>query len=187
MRPIVFLDRDGVLNECGLDRSGTPCPPRTLNELRLLPGVRRACRLLKDCGYRLVVVTNQPDVARGTQSREEVESINASVARALDIDEVAVCWHDDADRCGCRKPQPGLLRQAAADSAVDLSSCFMVGDRWKDIEAGKRAGCRTALVGDGYGEPGGGSPDFVALSLLEVARWIASLAATRTDAERGER
>jgi D-glycero-D-manno-heptose 1,7-bisphosphate phosphatase len=171
---IVFLDRDGVLNCCRESKGGQPLPPRSLEELTLLPGVSEACRLLKSLGYRLVVVTNQPDVARGTQSRQTVEAINAWVAETLGLDEVRVCWHDDADACACRKPSPGLLEQAAAAADVELSDCYMVGDRWRDVEAGNRAGCTTILVGDGHGERFSSAPAHRAASLLEIARWIAS-------------
>jgi D-glycero-D-manno-heptose 1,7-bisphosphate phosphatase len=174
MSAIVFLDRDGVLNRCRDAAAGPPLPPRSLSELRLLPGVRRACRLLRDRGYSLVAVTNQPDVARKTQSRAEVEAMNAWIAEALELDDIRVCWHDDDDGCECRKPKPGLLQQAAVTAGVDLNGCFMVGDRWRDIEAGNRAGCTTALIGDGYGETFRSPPNYRARSLLEVAQWITS-------------
>lgn len=174
MSAIVFLDRDGVLNRCRMATGGVPLPPSSLSELELLPGVRRACALLKTQGYKLVVATNQPDVARGAQSRDVVEAINARIAAVLGLDDVRVCWHDDADSCECRKPKPGLLQQAAAHAGVALSDCTMVGDRWRDIEAGKRAGCMTALVGDGYGERFKCSPDYRAANLLDVAYWITS-------------
>lgn len=181
MSAIVFLDRDGVLNRCREVPDGPPLPPRSLSELEFLPGVKRACTLLKACGYKLVVATNQPDVARGTLSRKAVEVINARVAATLNLDEVRVCWHDDSDSCECRKPRPGLLEQAAAHAGVALSDCTMVGDRWRDIEAGKRAGCLTALVGDGYGEHFRFSPDYRAESLMEAAYWITSTTQRRGD------
>jgi len=121
-----------------------------------------------------VAVTNQPDVARKTQSRAEVEAMNAWIAEALELDDIRVCWHDDEDGCQCRKPKPGLLQQAAVTAGVDLNGCFMVGDRWRDIEAGNRAGCTTALIGDGYGETFCSPPNYRARSLLEVAQWITS-------------
>lgn len=174
MSPIVFLDRDGVLNRCRERRGGPPVPPRALSELRLLPGVNDACTMLKSHGYRLVVVTNQPDVARGVQSKETVEAINAQVAASLPLDDIRVCWHDDRDRCGCRKPEPGLLTQVVNAENANINECFMVGDRWRDIEAGWRAGCVTTLIGDGYGESFESKPHFQAESLLDAAQWITS-------------
>lgn len=182
MRPIVFLDRDGVLNRCLVDTSGTPVPPRGVGEIELLGGVEEACALLSRHGYRLVAVTNQPDVARGKQERAVVEEINEWLTSRLPLEDVRVCWHDDADGCDCRKPSPGLLLAAAEDAGVDLAECVMVGDRWRDIEAGRRAGCRTALVGTGYGEQLLSVPDFAAESLLEVALWITSSKSTEEGA-----
>src|SRR3989338_8918354 len=142
MRRGVFLDRDGVLNRAFV-RDGKPYPPSTLAELEILPGVPEALALLRAEGFRLVVVTNQPDVARGTQTRKTGELLHAALLARLPLDEFRVCYHDDADHCACLKPAPGLLLQAAQELELDLASCFMVGDRWRDIEAGRRAGCTT--------------------------------------------
>src|SRR5580700_6019682 len=138
MNRAVFLDRDGVLNRAFL-QGGVPSPPRGPDEVEILPGVAEACRLLRRAGYVLIVVTNQPDVARGRQRREVVDAINQVVRRAVDVDDVRVCFHDDVDACSCRKPAPGLLLEAGREWQIDLSSSFMVGDRWRDIEAGRRA------------------------------------------------
>ena len=163
----VFLDRDGVLSEVVV-RDGRPYPPPRLEDLRIYPDVRDSLRRLKDAGFVLVVVTNQPDVARGTQSRETVEAMNARLADALPLDEIRVCYHDDADDCDCRKPKPGLL---TAQPDYDRSRSFMVGDRWRDVEAGRRAGCRTVLIDRGYAEPSV-PPDARVGSLTEAVDWI---------------
>jgi len=141
----VFLDRDGTLIRA-FTIGGVSVPAHEQAEVEFLPGVADALWELKQAGFYLIVVTNQPDVARGTQSRETVEAINALVARTLPIDDIACCFHDDSDRCQCRKPSPGMLIEAAAKHRLDLASSFMVGDRWRDIEAGQRAGCTTLLV-----------------------------------------
>lgn len=151
MTRAVFLDRDGVLNRAFL-RDGVSSPPQGPDEVEILPGAAEACHLLRQAGYLLIVVTNQPDVARGHQSREVVEAINRAILSTVDVDDVRVCFHDDDDACRCRKPAPGLLLDAGRDWHVDLSASFMVGDRWRDIEAGRRAGCQTVLVGDGPDE-----------------------------------
>lgn len=169
--PAVFLDRDGVINR-SIVRDGLPFAPDTLEELEILPGVADALARLRAAGFRLVVTTNQPDVARGLQRREVVESINAALAAALPLDEFRVCYHDDADGCDCRKPQPGLLLAAAAEGHLDVAASFMVGDRWRDIEAGRRAGCRTIFVDHGYTERRPDAPDFTAGSLAAAADWI---------------
>ncbi len=111
MKTAVFLDRDGVLNRAFL-RGGVLQPPQSPDEVEMLPGVAEACRLLQQAGYVLVVVTNQPDVARGQQRREVVEAINRVVLSAVSVDDVRVCYHDDVDACDCRKPAPGMILAA---------------------------------------------------------------------------
>ena len=168
----VFLDRDGVLNRTIL-RHGKPHPPATLEELEILPGVPQALADLKECGFLLLVVTNQPDVARGTQRRATVESLHAALTKNLPIDDFFVCYHDDPDNCDCRKPKPGLLLQAAARYDLDLSSSYLIGDRWRDIDAGHAAGCATVWIDAGYTERGPSSPPAARVkSCLEAARWI---------------
>jgi D-glycero-D-manno-heptose 1,7-bisphosphate phosphatase len=152
MKRAVFLDRDGVLNRAFL-RGGVLNPPQSPHEVEILPGAAEACRLLRQAGYVLIVVTNQPDVARGRQCREAVEAINRAVLSAVGVDDVRVCYHDDVDACDCRKPSPGMILETGRVWRIDLSLSFMVGDRWRDIEAGRRAGCRTVLVGE-YEEEG---------------------------------
>jgi D-glycero-D-manno-heptose 1,7-bisphosphate phosphatase len=167
----VFLDRDGVLNRAVV-RSGKPYPPASANELEILPGVASALARLKAAGYALVVVTNQPDIARGTQRRDVVEAIHARLAATLPIDEFRVCPHDDRDACSCRKPKPGLLEAAAMAAGIDLGASFMVGDRWRDIEAGHAAGCRTIFIDYHYNELRPHAPDVIVRSLAEATDWI---------------
>jgi len=168
----VFLDRDGVLNEPFV-RDGVPRPPRGVEELVICPEVPGALALLKEAGYLLIVVTNQPDIARGTVTRASVNAINEALAAALPIDEFVMCAHDNADQCPCRKPKPGMVLDAAARHGVDLARSFLVGDRWRDIDCGAAAGVRTILIDRGYDErPPIHPPDFVAPSLAEAADWI---------------
>jgi len=175
LREAVFLDRDGVLNRAVV-RNGRPYPPATIAEFQIPPDVPSALEVLKAAGFLLIGVTNQPDVARGTQRREVVEAMNAALLAALPLHEMLVCYHDDRDGCECRKPLPGLLLQAAARHAIALSSSFMIGDRWKDVETGRRAGCATVLIEYGYAETGPRrpGPDHIAHSLSEAAEWILS-------------
>jgi D-glycero-D-manno-heptose 1,7-bisphosphate phosphatase len=170
----VFLDRDGVLNRFTM-RGGTPRPPAGLDELAVYPDAAEALRRLKQAGYLLIVVTNQPDIARGAQTRAAVDAINAAIGAALPIDEFVVCPHDDAAGCPCRKPKPGMVLEAAARHAVDLGQSFLIGDRWRDIDCGAAAGVRTVFIERGYGERAPQhTPDFVAESLGEAAVWILS-------------
>jgi D-glycero-D-manno-heptose 1,7-bisphosphate phosphatase len=171
-RRALLLDRDGVINRA-LVREGKPYPPGSASEVEILPGVREALDRSRSLGYLNILISNQPDVARGTQPRETVEAINRALATALPIDDVFVCYHDDADGCSCRKPRPGLLFQAANKHGLDLSLCYVIGDRWRDIDAGIAAGCRTVLIDYGYKERAPSRPpDFQAASLLEAVGWI---------------
>ena len=168
----VFLDRDGVLNRVVV-RAGKPYPPGSVGEVEIPSDVGPALARLKTAGFRLVVVTNQPDVARGRQRRAVVEAINADLAARLPLDEFRVCYHDDGDGCLCRKPQPGLL---LAPPTYHIARSVMVGDRWRDVEAGRRAGVRaTVMIGDGYHEALPTEPDYRAGTLEEAARWILGL------------
>ena len=172
-RRAVFLDRDGVINRAVV-RDGLPYGPDLVEDLEILPGVAAALSRLRDAGFRLVVVTNQPDVARGTRRRQEVEAMNAALTAALPLDDIRVCYHDDADDCACRKPKPGMLEDAARDAGLDLSRSFMVGDRWRDVDAGHRAGCVTVFVDHDYAERRPERPDATVRSLPEAADWILS-------------
>jgi D-glycero-D-manno-heptose 1,7-bisphosphate phosphatase len=178
MRPAVFLDRDGVINRAFV-RNGIPHPPASLDDLEILPNVLQALCSLRLGGYRLVVVTNQPDVARGTSKKALVDSIHTRLTIELNLDAIFTCFHDSADQCICRKPKPGLLLRAAQDLSIDLSSSFMVGDRWRDIEAGRLAGCRTFFIDCGYDEEGPASVDFRVASLNEASRIILAPAGLR--------
>jgi len=151
LRPAAFLDRDGVLNAAHV-RNGRPHPPASVAELRILPGVAEACRRLRAEGFLLLVATNQPDIARGNADALEVARINDVLVDQLALDAILVCPHDDADGCACRKPRPGLLLDAADRWGVDLSRSTMVGDRWRDIEAGEAAGVSTVFLDRGYDE-----------------------------------
>ena len=178
-RPAVFLDRDGVLNEPVLI-DGRPHPPGSVADLVVRPDTIDACWRLHAAGLLLVVVTNQPDIARGRQTWEAVDAINAELRRRLPLDDVRVCPHDDKDGCGCRKPAPGLLIEGAAAWNIDLGRSVMVGDRWRDVEAGKRAGCAVVLVQRDYAERTATlDPDLVVAALQEAVPWI--LKTTRRD------
>jgi len=174
LRPAVFLDRDGVLNRAEVVE-GTPHPPGSVDEVKIIASAVDACRRLREAGYVLVVVTNQPDVARGTETMEGVGAINGAVGDVIEIDEFVVCPHDDQDGCACRKPKPGMLTAAAGRRGLDLGRSFMVGDRWRDIEAGRRAGCTTVFVDRGYTERRPSNPDLVVGELAEaVPRIVAA-------------
>lgn len=175
LRKAVFLDRDGVINRT-IFRDGKPRAPSRLEEFEFFPGVHEAVAQMRDAGFLIVVVTNQPDVVRGWQKHEVVEAMNALVLEQLKVDAVKVCYHDDHHGCVCRKPLPGLLEEAALELGINLSLSFMVGDRQGDIEAGRAAGCRACIfVNDEL--PDQFIPDAHVISLKEAAEWIVIAAA----------
>lgn len=169
----VFLDRDGVLNRA-IVRNGRPYPPETLEAFEILPGAAEAVRRLHDAGFLLIGATNQPDVARGTQRREVVEAMNARLRSEMPLVDILVCY-EDGEECPRRKPNPGLLLEAADTYRIALPASFMVGDRWRDVEAGRRAGCRTVFLDRGYAERRPDPPaDHMAPDLTAAVDWILS-------------
>lgn len=172
-RKAVFLDRDGVINRAVV-RDGKPYPPAGIHDFEILPGVETALQTLRERGFWLCVVTNQPDVARGTQDRSVVEAMHHHLRDRLPLDAFQVCYHDDSDACNCRKPKPGLLVKAAAEYAISLQESYMIGDRWRDIDCGHSANCTTIFIDRGYREALREQPDFRASDLEAAARIITS-------------
>lgn len=176
LKPAAFLDRDGVINRAVI-RNGKPCPPASVDEFEILPGVSEALARLRAAGYAIVVVTNQPDIARGVTTHEAVDAIHHHMRERLALHDIRVCPHDDADGCTCRKPKPGLLLRPPA---YDMSVSVMVGDRWRDIEAGRAAGCgSTVLVDYGYDERILHEPSARVASLAGAVDWLLAAYPTR--------
>jgi D-glycero-D-manno-heptose 1,7-bisphosphate phosphatase len=168
----VFLDRDGVLNRAVV-RDGKPYPPASLAELQIVEGAPHSLARLKDLGFLLLVVTNQPDVARGTQTLDAIQAMHEAMRQTLPLDDFLICPHDDRDGCQCRKPAPGLMLEARQRYGIDLSRSFLVGDRWRDVDAGQAAGCRTVFLDMNYRERGPSvPPDARVGSLSEAVDWI---------------
>ena len=167
----VFLDRDGVLNRSAVIeayhirrlrwRTWRFCQVRPKPADRCVPPASK-----------LIVVTNQPDIARGRQKLDVVISINEALRKQVGFDDLYMCLHDDRDQCACRKPRPGMLLAAAAAHDIELGNSVMVGDRDRDIEAGRAVGCRTAFIDQGYGKPPQPPADLTVSSLREAVRWI---------------
>jgi D-glycero-D-manno-heptose 1,7-bisphosphate phosphatase len=168
----VFLDRDGVINEATI-RNGKPYPPASVEDTVIVQDAAASLKRLKQHGFLLCVVTNQPDVRRGTTSKEAVARIHEFLFANLPLDDVFVCYHDDDDRCGCRKPLPGLLLDAAAKHGIDLTNSYLIGDRWRDVGAGTAAGCSTVLIDRHYQEPNAlFTPSARVNSLSDAVTWI---------------
>lgn len=144
----------------------------------MLPGAVEACRQLTADGWALVVVTNQPDIARGVATRAEVDAINQRVTAGLDVTGVMVCPHDDTDHCTCRKPLPGMILTAAERWGIDPAQSVMVGDRWRDIECGRTAGTATIFVDHHYDERRPVAPDHIVASLAQAATLLTTVRET---------
>ena len=162
-RRAVFLDRDGVLNR-PVVRNGQPYPPSHVEDFELYDDVADGCARLKAAQFLLVVITNQPDVGRGTQSREAVEAMHVKMQLALpSLDRIEICYHAGeryGASCDCRKPLPGMILRAAAELKIDLCASYVIGDRWRDINCARAAGCRAIFIERGYEESLRETPDF---------------------------
>jgi D-glycero-D-manno-heptose 1,7-bisphosphate phosphatase len=162
-RRAVFLDRDGVINQVVV-RNGIPYPPSGVDDFELYEDVSDGCARLKAANFLLVVITNQPDVGRGTQSREAVEAMNLKMQSAVpSIDRVEVCYHageNHGQPCDCRKPRPGLILRAVAELNIDPKRSYVIGDRWRDVDCARAAGCRAIFIERRYKEKLREPPDF---------------------------
>lgn len=167
MNRAVFLDRDGVINRSDV-RDGRPHGPQSLTDFVILPGVREAVEAFRAAGYLVIVATNQPNVPPNL-----VAAMHLMLRKNIELDDIKVCPHVDADECACRKPKPGLLLEAAKERNISLAQSWMIGDRWRDVDAGRAAGCRTVFIDHGYtGEPRPRDPDVVVTSLSEAVPWV---------------
>lgn len=145
----IFLDRDGVINKV-LMNDGKPFAPRKFDEFELTSGIANTLISFKNMGFLNIVITNQPDVTRGLIEREELNKMTNFMKENLALDDISVCLHDDQHNCDCRKPKPGMLLEASKKWGIDLKNSYFIGDTWKDMAAGRRAGCRTILIKTPY-------------------------------------
>jgi D-glycero-D-manno-heptose 1,7-bisphosphate phosphatase len=173
MARAVFLDRDGVLNP-PVVRDGLPFPPATVAEFEVYPEALEACRLLREAGFLLVVVTNQPDVGRGTLRADILDEMHAKLNEQLSLDRIEVCTaaDDGSPDARRRKPAPGMLLDAADACDIDLPRSYLIGDRWRDIDCGHAAGCTTIFIERGYAEKLKTPPHHYAANVLDAARLI---------------
>jgi D-glycero-D-manno-heptose 1,7-bisphosphate phosphatase len=171
MNKAIFLDRDGVINNIIVNK-GLPSSPSKFEEFKILPGVRESISKLKKLNFYCILVTNQPDVSRGKIKKEIVDKMNEYIKKELDLNDVFVCFHDDEDNCKCRKPKPGLILDATKKWNINLKKSYMIGDRWKDIDAGTKSGCKTIFIDNKYNESIKSKPNFVSKDLLNAVKII---------------
>lgn len=170
-RKAVILDRDGVINSVTV-LNGVPTPPRGLSDFQLLPGVKSAIEDLRNAGFLVFCLTNQPEIARGTLDRANVNAISSYLVDRLGIQEVFVCPHDDADKCHCRKPLAGGVEYFFSKYKLTKAGSYLVGDRWKDIEAGLSAGLKTILISSDYYESQSINHDYLVSNITEAVEII---------------
>lgn len=162
-----FLDRDGVINKSILE-NGLPKPPSNINDIIILDGVIESIEILFKNNFVPIVITNQPDVARGNNLITEINLINTRISELTKIQHFYSCFHDDLDKCNCRKPKPGMILQAANELDIDVSKSFLVGDRWKDIEAGQKMSISSYFIDYEYPELKPKMPFTKVCSLLDA-------------------
>ena len=168
LKSAIFLDRDGVINHNDV-RNGRPYSPTSLTDFQILPGVPEAVTALHKAGYLIIVATNQPDVGAGRQTRDVVDAMYKQMRQTVYVDDIEVCYHVDQDNCNCRKPKPGMLLNAIKRHGIDVKESWMIGDRWRDVDAGRAAGCQTVFIDYGYAnEPRPENSDIIVRSLAEA-------------------
>ncbi len=166
-QPAVFFDRDGVLIHTHV-RNGKPYAISSVDELQIDIVALPLITLFKRAGYKIVVVTNQPDVGNGKVLQAEVEAINNTLLANLPIDLIQTCYHSQNHGCQCRKPASGMLLSASEILNINLSNSIMIGDRSSDIVAGANVGCFTIFIDCGYNEPLMVEPNLIVKSLTEI-------------------
>ena len=166
VRRAIFLDRDGVINKAVI-REGRPYPPVNWNEFSWVNGIQDVTQKLKEAGYLLFCVTNQPDVGRGLQDRSMIEAFHKYILESLPLEKIYTCY-DYSNNNPLRKPKPGMIFELRKKYHLNLEDCWVVGDRWKDIDAGNTAGCQTIFLDYGYDETLKSSPDYVISDLRQL-------------------
>ncbi len=174
MKAAVFFERDGILNTCRVER-GQQCCPRTLEDFQVNPAALEPLQQLKAAGFLLLAITNQPGLSRGYLSRRELDLMHMVLRKKLPLDDLLMCAHDEMDRCPCRKPLPGLIREATFKHHLDLDRCFVVSDKWQDAQAAHNAGCISILLNSPW--IGKGHQDFVLPNLAAITQKILQLQA----------
>jgi len=169
MNRAVFFDRDGIINKV-IYREKKPCSPRKIIEFKLMPEIAKILNELRKYEFKIIIFTNQPDISRGLMKIEDLEKMHKIIKEVLHPDSILYCPHDDKDNCGCRKPKPGMIMKAANELNINLDKSFVIGDTWKDIEAGRSAGCITILLNAAYNR--GVNSDYRVKSLDEAVEIV---------------
>lgn len=148
-RRAIFLDRDGVINKASFV-NGKHRSPMLAGEVELYEDAKSSINKLRKLGFLIFVMTNQPEISRGNLRLEESDAINGVIQKEIEPEEIIVCPHDDSDRCCCRKPLPGMITDLISRYKLNPDTCYLIGDRANDIEAGQAAGVKSIQIDRGY-------------------------------------
>lgn len=170
----IFLDRDGVINKI-VKRDEKISSPQNLKEFEILPDASKSLGAFKKMGFLNIIITNQPDINRNLLKIEDLQKMHEYIIEKLPVDDIAFCPHVNEDNCPCRKPEPGLIFRSADKWSIDLAKSYMVGDSWKDILAGKAAGCKTFLLRKEYNKDFKTDYNFEINNLTEMINIIKKL------------
>jgi D-glycero-D-manno-heptose 1,7-bisphosphate phosphatase len=172
MNRAVFIDRDGIINKA-IVVNRKPFSPVDIYEFKILPKAKKALKTFKKLNLMNIIITNQPDIKTGKQLSKDLDKIHNWMMINLDIDEILVCKHDDNDNCNCRKPKTGMIEQAVEKYQINISQSYLIGDRWKDIQCGQKAGCKeNFFVNYNYNETRPKMPYIVVKSLYECSQYL---------------
>ena len=164
----LFFDRDGTIIKSKLSNNNKPIAIKELKECKIFPSVKKILNTLKK-DYLIFLITNQPDVSRGKNTKKNVIEINKFLKKSLPIKKIYTCYCEN-NKCKFRKPNSGMLRDASNKYKINLNESFVVGDRWKDIEAGKNENCRTIFIDKSYNEKLKTRPDFSVRNFSELRK-----------------
>ncbi len=166
----IFFDRDGVLIEAPIDKKNKPLSVKQLNQIKICDGIKELCNKYRN-DYYLIMITNQPDFKRKNNTKKNIEEINFFLKKKLKLNDIFVCYSDD-DSCYNRKPNPGMLVDAQKKYNIDLKLSFFIGDRWRDIDAGKEIGCKTIFIDRMYNEKLNCKPDYTVKNINKIMEII---------------
>ena len=174
MKKAVFLDRDGVVSRAVVINN-RPFSIRRASDLQILDEVNEALGIFGKLALIPIIISNQPDVARGLLSQLEHEKIESKIVTLTGISKIYTCTHDEKDNCFCRKPKPGLILKAAEDHDIDITKSYLIGDRWRDMDLAKNVDCRSFFINRNYEEKYPEYFDYETGSILESAKIIEKL------------
>lgn len=165
----IFFDRDGIMIKAPV-KNGYPKSTKTIHEIKIIPGIKKICKSLKK-KFKLIMITNQPDFERKQNTKKNINCINNYLKSYLNLDSVYVCYSNN-EKCKNRKPNPGMILKAKKKYNLNLKDSYVVGDRWRDVDAGHKAGCKTIFIDYKYKEKLRSKPHFTTNKIANIFKYI---------------